>query len=250
VGPNAARDGEQLSHRWAGRQRWVLTCGELDATEHCRSERRGDDVVLKFSMLSSGCESRPAKAEPGRPVASLAVRPVTGGLMRRYASVWAVVSSQRKHHSGTPRVSARLKAAAATPRDGWARGRGGRRGDWPRHVRRGQPGNSGDPDAPTRSRRGPRRVAYPNSPTDARRRRHARTGQEKPPSGVEVQGEGNRSRGPMCVWESEGRIVCAGQRTGQEGSSPSSARIEGAVSKGGGNASPAGAWRRGRYGEA
>jgi hypothetical protein len=42
--------------------------------------------------------------------------------------------------------------------------------------------------------------------------------------------------------------VCAGQRTDQEGSSPSGARVRGAVSKGGGNASPARV--RGRYGEA
>lgn len=35
-------------------------------------------------------------------------------------------------------------------------------------------------------------------------------------------------------------IVCAGQRTGLEGSSPSGARMRGAISKGGGNASSAG----------
>jgi hypothetical protein len=34
-------------------------------------------------------------------------------------------------------------------------------------------------------------------------------------------------------------IVCAGQRMSQEGSSPSGARMRSAVSKGGGNASPA-----------
>jgi hypothetical protein len=41
--------------------------------------------------------------------------------------------------------------------------------------------------------------------------------------------------------------VCAEQRTVQEGSSPSGAQMRGAVSEGGGNASPAGA--SGRYGE-
>ena len=41
-------------------------------------------------------------------------------------------------------------------------------------------------------------------------------------------------------------VVCARQRTGQEGSSPSGPRMRGAVSKGGGNASPAAG---GRYGD-
>ncbi len=41
-------------------------------------------------------------------------------------------------------------------------------------------------------------------------------------------------------------VVCARQRNGQEGSSPSGPRMRGAVSKGGGNASPAAG---GRYGD-
>src|SRR6516225_7150851 len=48
------------------------------------------------------------------------------------------------------------------------------------------------------------------------------------------------------VGKSDGCIVCAGQRDGQEGSSPSGARMRGAVSEGGGNSSPAGerqVWR-------
>jgi hypothetical protein len=39
--------------------------------------------------------------------------------------------------------------------------------------------------------------------------------------------------------KSDPAIVCAGQRMSQEGSSPSGARMRSAVSKGGGNASPA-----------
>jgi hypothetical protein len=39
--------------------------------------------------------------------------------------------------------------------------------------------------------------------------------------------------------KSDPAIVCAGQRMNQEGSSPSGARMRSAVSKGGGNASPA-----------
>jgi hypothetical protein len=37
--------------------------------------------------------------------------------------------------------------------------------------------------------------------------------------------------------KSDGPIVCAGQRTAQEGSSPSGAQMKGAVSKSGGNSS-------------
>jgi hypothetical protein len=47
--------------------------------------------------------------------------------------------------------------------------------------------------------------------------------------------------------ESDGCVVCAGQRPDREGSSPSGARMRGAVSKSGGNASLAEA--RGRYGD-
>jgi hypothetical protein len=54
------------------------------------------------------------------------------------------------------------------------------------------------------------------------------------------------------TWRSDAKgdqlVVCAGQRVDQEGSSPSGARVRGAVSKSGGNASLAGV--RGRYGEA
>ncbi len=44
---------------------------------------------MKFGILSSGIESRMAKAEPGRPIASLAAVAVRWRLMRRCASVWA-----------------------------------------------------------------------------------------------------------------------------------------------------------------
>jgi hypothetical protein len=43
--------------------------------------------------------------------------------------------------------------------------------------------------------------------------------------------------------ESAEGIVCAGQRVTQEGSSPSGTRMRGAISKSGGNASPAGECR-------
>ena len=55
-----------------------------------------------------------------------------------------------------------------------------------------------------------------------------------------------RTSGMHGAGKSDGCIVCAGQRDGQEGSSPSGARMRGAVSEGGGNSSPAGerqVWR-------
>ena len=57
-------------------------------------------------------------------------------------------------------------------------------------------------------------------------------------------------RGGMGGEESECLIVCAGQRVAQEGSSPSGALVESAVSKSGGNASLAVAcgWRGGGQG--
>lgn len=44
---------------------------------------------MKFGRLSSGFKSRLAKAEPGRPVASLAVVAAMCRLMRRCANFWA-----------------------------------------------------------------------------------------------------------------------------------------------------------------
>jgi len=49
-----------------------------------------------------------------------------------------------------------------------------------------------------------------------------------------------REKQPKAFGESDHLIVCAGQRINQEGSSPSGARMRGAVSKSGGNASLAG----------
>ena len=45
---------------------------------------------MKPCLSSSGCETRPAKGEPARPVAGLAPDTVTDSAMRRYASEWAV----------------------------------------------------------------------------------------------------------------------------------------------------------------
>ena len=68
-------------------------CGNssLDATRQGWSRRIGVcDDFMKPCLSSSGCETRPAKGEPARPVASLAPETVTDSAMRRYANEWAV----------------------------------------------------------------------------------------------------------------------------------------------------------------
>ena len=63
----------------------------LDATRQGWSRRIGVcDDFMKPCLSSSGCETRPAKGEPARPVASLAPDTVTDSAMRRYANEWAV----------------------------------------------------------------------------------------------------------------------------------------------------------------
>ncbi len=56
------------------------------------------------------------------------------------------------------------------------------------------------------------------------------------------EGANNRKREAALIVhrESDCLIVCAGQRLDREGLSPSGARMRGAISKGGGNVSPAG----------
>ena len=57
--------------------------------------------------------------------------------------------------------------------------------------------------------------------------------------GRRTRGQPLSARVPMPRTVAEPCVVCAGQRTDREGESPSGARMRGAVSKGGGNASPA-----------
>ena len=54
------------------------------------------DDFMKPCLSSSGCETRPAKGEPARPVASLAPETVTDSAMRRYANEWAVSHAATK----------------------------------------------------------------------------------------------------------------------------------------------------------
>lgn len=77
-----------------------------------------------------------------------------------------------------------------------------------------------------------------NLQRDVGKREPLRPNKNKPLIAVSPS-EGQPERRPMGVGESEGCVGCAGQRTDQEGSSPSGARMRGAISKDGGNASSA-----------
>ena len=58
---------------------------------------------MKISSSSNGCESRPVKAEPGRPEASLARCREIGSAMRRYASLQAVADGFVRYNIPVPR---------------------------------------------------------------------------------------------------------------------------------------------------
>lgn len=63
--------------------------------------------------LSSGCESRPTKAQPRRLVASLATEWATTPAIRRYARTWAVGCSPESYNMlAKPKMSSNRKAAA------------------------------------------------------------------------------------------------------------------------------------------
>ena len=133
---------------------------------------------MKFSVVSSGCETRAVKAEPGRLVVSLAVRQAIGGLMRRYTSVRAMGFSQRKAHSGMPRVSACLKAAVARPQKGRGSATSGAVFDHGTYEE-DTPVTRETQAHPRGEHVAPESRDNPNSPADVRKQRHARTGQEQ-----------------------------------------------------------------------
>jgi hypothetical protein len=59
-------------------------------------------------------------------------------------------------------------------------------------------------------------------------------------AGVPLERQRQTREGQWRPWQmTDGPILCARQRTSREGSSPSGSRVERAISKGGGNASPA-----------
>ena len=79
---------------------------------------------MKFSSSSSGCESRPVKAEPSRPEASLARGREIGGAMRRYASLQAVADGFVRYKILAPRGTGLPEGSSARDRK---RGRDHRR---------------------------------------------------------------------------------------------------------------------------
>ena len=90
-------------------------------------------------------------------------------------------------------------------------------------------------------------VLIPTERHPACRRREARPGSCKERENLAGDAQGKRRKRlqtarpkvPMRRRGADCSVVCAGQRMSQEGSSPSGARMRSAVSKGGGNASPA-----------
>ena len=72
------------------------------ATRKGWSERKENPEALEIrKILSSGCETRPTKAQSRRSVASLATAWVTTTAMRRHTRIWAMGKQPRKpQHTG------------------------------------------------------------------------------------------------------------------------------------------------------
>jgi len=99
--------------------RLALQTADLEATRQRWSVGKGGgEANLKFGESSSGCETRPPRAEPGRAVVSLAARGAIDALMRRHTRVRAEVISLETSPSQVLTASGRPKAAAASPREG------------------------------------------------------------------------------------------------------------------------------------
>ena len=135
--------GERACKRNWTETQWIPASG---ATRQGWSRRIGVcDDTMKPCSSSSGCETRPARGEPARPVASLAPETVTDWAKRRHASEWAVSGRAPKLNAfRVLRVSEDLKATAGAP----VAGRGARRtrrGRRARHARRGWPRHLGGP---------------------------------------------------------------------------------------------------------
>ena len=118
----------------------------FSATRPCGSIGIGGrKSSMKCCLSSSGCETRPAKGEPARPVASLAPFVETRAAMRRQAK-----RAGRGTAAPKPIVFPDAERAGIHRRQQWpsaCSGRGGgciRRGVRPQHVRRGWPRNLGD----------------------------------------------------------------------------------------------------------
>jgi hypothetical protein len=147
----------------------------------------------KSEESSSGCESRPAKAEPGRPVADLAARPVTGGLMRRNVSMRAEEETAPKHAKipDAQDVGTSEGSSAAT-----ARGRGGRASGGVEALgasEAGRPSNPRDPE-PSAGMAGGGATRAANSSAEGAVTGARRGGEEQASVSAVDGGKGNRSR--------------------------------------------------------
>jgi hypothetical protein len=98
---------------------------------------------MKFGLSSSRCETDPAKAEPGRSVASLGPVATTALAMCRQASVWAGAYSPETLISRVSKLSSGPKTEPRRRKRVSRRGPG--RGVRIRHAGRGRPSNLGGP---------------------------------------------------------------------------------------------------------
>jgi len=89
------------------------------ATRKGWSERKENSETLEIRKLpSSGCESRPTKAQSRRSVASLATAWVTTTVMRRHTRIWAMGKQPRKtQHTGAQGVTLLEGSSARDARD-------------------------------------------------------------------------------------------------------------------------------------
>ena len=177
---------EATRQGWSGRKEVLGTSGTSD-------------------IPSSGCETRPAKAQSRGPVASLATERVTATAMRRHARTWAVGTQLRNPQSSRlPKASLSWKAAALPPlRSG--RGVSAAGGVFDHGTcPRGWASHLGGPASPSRERPVPRDpVINPYGSAFV----GARAARPRKAPAVEVgPSEGNRSEGARGCRESEGRI--------------------------------------------
>ena len=89
---------------------------------------------MKFVMLSSGFDPRPAKGEPAQPVVSLATGVATPPAMRRRTSEWAVGYAATKSRISRVPKTLDCRKAKTPPSVRWARRGSTRRGVRPRHA--------------------------------------------------------------------------------------------------------------------
>ncbi len=129
--------------------------------------------------------------------------------------------SQRKSHTGSPRVWKSLKAAAVTPTKGEGVATAGEVYDdgtyeEDNQVTRETQTHARVVDVAQESRENPSLL---RTGVSGGTRGPAKN---KPSLSEQVQGKGNRSCGPMCVWESEGCKVA--EKWGKDGTDPAERR--------------------------